>query len=55
MISDKDYQFLAKDVYEVDATKTQTPFQSGDIVGNDRFIILPRFICHNPFNGFQAF
>ncbi|QTC12965.1 Uncharacterised protein [Streptococcus equi subsp. zooepidemicus] len=52
MITDKDYNYISKDVYKVDSNKTNSPFRVGMIVGNNNFKILKAE--DNPDNGMQA-
>ena len=53
MITEKDYRYIADDVYKVDALKVNRPYSKGDLVGNDRFKVISNPI-DNTSNGMQA-
>lgn len=40
MITEKDYRYIADDVYKVDALKVNRPYSKDDLVGNDRFKVI---------------
>ncbi|MHC4024659.1 hypothetical protein [Streptococcus sp. KHUD_018] len=53
MITEKDYRYIADDVYKVDALKVNRPYSKDDLVGNDRFKVITKPI-DNSSNGMQA-
>lgn len=53
MITEKDNQLIANDVYKVDSKKVNEPFQQGDLVANDKYIIIEKPF-DNLENGMQA-
>jgi len=53
MITEKDYRYIADDVYKVDALKVNRPYSKDDLVGNDRFKVITKPI-DNTSNGMQA-
>ena len=53
MITEKDYRYIADDVYKVDALKVNRPYSKDDLVGNDRFKVITNPI-DNTSNGMQA-
>ena len=53
MITEKDYRYIADDVYKVDALKVSRPYSKDDLVGNDRFKVITNPI-DNTSNGMQA-
>ncbi len=53
MITEKDYRYIADDVYKVDALKVSRPYSKDDLVGNDRFKVISNPI-DNTSNGMQA-
>ena len=53
MITEKDYRYIADDVYKVDALKVNRPYSKDDLVGNDRFKVISNPI-DNTYNGMQA-
>ena len=53
MITEKDYRYIADDVYKVDALKVNRPYSKDDLVGNDRFKVISNPI-DNTSNGMQA-
>ena len=53
MITEKDYRYIADDVYKVDALKVSRPYSKDDLVGNDRFKVISKPI-DNRSNGMQA-
>lgn len=53
MITEKDNQLIANDVYKVDSKKVNESFQQGDLVANDKYIIIEKPI-DNLENGMQA-
>ena len=53
MINEKDYRYIADDVYKVDALKVSRPYSKDDLVANDRFKVLSNPI-DNTSNGMQA-
>ena len=53
MITEKDYRYIADDVYKVDALKVSRPYSKDDLVANDRFKVISNPI-DNTSNGMQA-
>ena len=53
MITEKDYRYIADDVYKVDALKVSRPYSKDDLVANDRFKVISKPI-DNTSNGMQA-
>ena len=53
MITEKDYRYIADDVYKVDALKVSRPYSKDDLVGNDRFKVISKPV-DNTSNGMQA-
>ena len=53
MITEKDYRYIADDVYKVDALKGSRPYSKDDLVANDRFKVISNPI-DNTSNGMQA-
>ncbi|MDW8743621.1 hypothetical protein Q7W37_11460 [Streptococcus suis] len=52
MISEKDYNSLADEVYKVDSGKVSTPYRKGDTVANGQYRVLA--VGDNTANGMQA-
>ncbi|UUM62373.1 hypothetical protein NQZ89_02030 [Streptococcus suis] len=52
MISEKDYNSLADEVYKVDSGKVSTPYRKGDTVANGQYRVLA--VEDNTVNGMQA-
>ena len=53
MITEKDYRYIADDVYKMDALKVNRPYSKDDLVGNDRFKVISKPV-DNTYNGMQA-
>ena len=53
MITEKDYRYIADDVYKVDALKVSRPYSKDDLVANDRFKVISKPV-DNTSNGMQA-
>ena len=53
MTTERDFRYIADDVYKVDALKVSRPYSKDDLVGNDRFKVITNPI-DNTSNGMQA-
>ncbi|EPU23642.1 TPA: hypothetical protein ACJSWJ_000779 [Streptococcus agalactiae] len=53
MISEKDYRYIADDVYDVDRTKRNNPISKNSTVAKDKYIVIEPPI-DNTSNGMQA-
>ncbi|AND79484.1 hypothetical protein [Streptococcus pantholopis] len=53
MITEKNYNDIANDVYAVDSGKTKNPYQKGDKVANNQFQVITDPV-DNLDNGMQA-